>query len=49
MHPPDLPTKASILAITLVGAHALIDFPFQIASLQLFGAVHLAVLWRVRG
>ena len=46
---PDLSLKASLLALGLVAAHALIDFPFQIASLQFFGIVHMAVLWRVRG
>ena len=46
--PEELSLGVSLLALTILGVHALIDFPMQIGSLRLYAAIYLALLWRVR-
>ncbi len=46
--PEELSTGAALVAVAILGAHAMVDFPLQIGSLRLYAAVYLAILWRVR-
>jgi O-antigen ligase len=46
--PSELTTGASLLALSILGIHSLVDFPLQTGSLRLYAAVYLASLWRVR-
>jgi O-antigen ligase len=46
--PEELSTGAALLALTILGVHAMVDFPLQIGSLRLYAAVYLAMLWRDR-
>jgi O-antigen ligase len=44
--PMDIAVFVSLIGVTL---HAAVDFPLQIASIQLYAAALLAVAWRTRG
>jgi len=46
--PEELSTGVAVVALTIVGVHAMVDFPMQIGSLRYYAAVYLAILWRVR-
>ncbi|RFC48173.1 MAG: O-antigen ligase [Verrucomicrobia bacterium] len=48
LRPEELSTGAAIVALTIVGLHAMVDFPMQMGSLRLYAATYLAILWRVR-
>ncbi len=41
------PMVAAALALLGVGLHSMVDFPLQIASLQLYTAVSCAIAWTV--
>jgi O-antigen ligase len=47
-HPEELSTGTALVALTILGCHALVDFPLQTGSLRLYAAVYLAMVWRVR-
>jgi O-antigen ligase len=47
-HPEELSSGSALVALTVLGIHALVDFPMQIGSLRLYAAVYFAMLWRVR-
>lgn len=44
----DIAVDGSLIALGLLALHALIDFPLQIASIQLPAILYLAILWRPR-
>ncbi len=45
-HPEELSLAVAMVALTIVGLHALVDFPLQIGSLRLYAAAYFAMLWR---
>jgi O-antigen ligase len=46
--PGEPSSGVALVALSILGVHALIDFPMQCGSLRAYAAVYLAMLWRSR-